>query len=99
MRTPNRFDTPVVAAKSDSAARATELLYTLVPDLERFNVTVEAVHGLPIPAAQLPLAVSSPGMDPNWQTWQDVLHGARLPFALFCGVAGRLIGSFLNVVI
>jgi len=44
------------AAKSDSAARATELLYALVPDLERFNVTVEAVHGLPIPAAQVGIA-------------------------------------------
>jgi ABC-type transport system involved in multi-copper enzyme maturation permease subunit len=46
---------------SEAAARATALLHQLLPDLEAFNVTIEAVHGLPIPAAAV---------------WQPFVYGA-----------------------
>jgi len=32
------------------------VLYRVLPDLESFNATIEAVHGLPIPAAQIGFA-------------------------------------------
>lgn len=46
---------------SETAARATALLHRVLPDLEAFNVTIEAVHGLPIPAAAV---------------WQPFVYGA-----------------------
>jgi ABC-type transport system involved in multi-copper enzyme maturation permease subunit len=45
---------------SPQVERATALLHRVLPDLEAFNVTIEAVHGLPIP----PEAV-----------WQPLLYG------------------------
>lgn len=35
---------------------AVNVLYRVLPDLESFNATIEAVHGLPIPAAQVGFA-------------------------------------------
>jgi Cu-processing system permease protein len=42
-----------LGAKSGDAAveQATALLHRVLPDLESFNLTIEAVHGLPIPGA------------------------------------------------
>ncbi|NNL84639.1 MAG: ABC transporter permease [Myxococcales bacterium] len=45
-----------IATKSEQAQRITDTLYMVVPDLERFNVSTEAVHGLPISAEQVGLA-------------------------------------------
>jgi ABC-type transport system involved in multi-copper enzyme maturation permease subunit len=46
---------------SATAAQVTELLHRVLPDLEAFNASIEAVHGLPIPAAAV---------------WQPLLYGA-----------------------
>lgn len=43
------------------AERATALLHRVLPDLEAFNASIEAVHGLPIPAAAV---------------WQPLVYGA-----------------------
>ncbi len=45
-----------IAAKSPEAARITEVIYTIVPDLERFNVSTQAVHNLPISVEQVGIA-------------------------------------------
>jgi Cu-processing system permease protein len=37
----------------ESVERVSALLYRVLPDLESFNVTVQAVHGLPIPPAEI----------------------------------------------
>jgi ABC-type transport system involved in multi-copper enzyme maturation permease subunit len=50
-----------LASGSEAAARATALLHRVLPDLEAFNVSIEAVHGLPIPAAAV---------------WQPLLYAA-----------------------
>jgi Cu-processing system permease protein len=46
---------------SVDVARMTALLHRVLPDLESFNVTIEAVHGLPVAAAAV---------------WQPLLYGA-----------------------
>lgn len=58
-----------LGAKSGSAEveRVTALLHRLLPDLESFNLTIEAVHGLPIDAAAV---------------WQPLLYGALYSAAL-----------------
>jgi Cu-processing system permease protein len=45
---------------SPTAERATALLHRVLPDLEAFNGTLQAVHGLPIPASAV---------------WQPLLYG------------------------
>ena len=50
-----------------SVERATALLHQVLPDLEAFNVTLQAAHGLPIPAAEV---------------WQPLLYGAGYITAL-----------------
>jgi len=52
-----------LGAQSGSAAaeQATALLHRVLPDLEAFNLTIEAVHGLPIAAAEV---------------WQPLLYAA-----------------------
>ncbi len=40
-------------AKSESVKPVADFLFQLLPDLESFNVTIEAVHQLPIPAAEV----------------------------------------------
>jgi ABC-type transport system involved in multi-copper enzyme maturation permease subunit len=52
---------------SEAAAQATMLLHKVLPDLEAFNVSIEAVHGLPIPAAAV---------------WQPLVYGACYAAAL-----------------
>jgi ABC-type transport system involved in multi-copper enzyme maturation permease subunit len=52
---------------SEAAARATAMLHRALPDLEAFNLTIEAVHGLPIAAAAV---------------WQPLLYGACYGAAL-----------------
>jgi ABC-type transport system involved in multi-copper enzyme maturation permease subunit len=56
-------DLRALGAQSGSALaeRATALLHRVLPDLEAFNASLEAVHGLPIPAAAV---------------WQPLLYGA-----------------------
>jgi hypothetical protein len=56
-------DLRALGAQSGSAAaeRATALLHRALPDLEAFNASIEAVHGLPIPASAV---------------WQPLLYGA-----------------------
>lgn len=44
-----------------AAEQATALLHRVLPDLEAFNLSIEAVHGLPIPATDV---------------WQPLLYGA-----------------------
>ncbi|MDE0884650.1 MAG: ABC transporter permease subunit [Myxococcota bacterium] len=44
-------------AEVDSVRRAATLLYRVLPDLETFNVSIQAVHGLPIPASEVAWAV------------------------------------------
>lgn len=58
-----------LGAQSGSPAveRATALLHRTLPDLEAFNVTLEAVHGLPIDGAAV---------------WQPLLYGACYGAAL-----------------
>jgi hypothetical protein len=58
-----------LGAKSGSAEveRVTARLHRLLPDLESFNLTIEAVHGLPIDAAAV---------------WQPLLYGALYSAAL-----------------
>jgi ABC-type transport system involved in multi-copper enzyme maturation permease subunit len=46
---------------SPGVARATALLHRVLPDLEAFNGTIQAVHALPIPASAV---------------WQPLLYGA-----------------------
>jgi ABC-type transport system involved in multi-copper enzyme maturation permease subunit len=46
---------------SEAAQQATLVLHRVLPDLEAFNVSIEAVHGLPIPAAAV---------------WQPLVYGA-----------------------
>jgi ABC-type transport system involved in multi-copper enzyme maturation permease subunit len=46
---------------SEMAALVTKALHRTLPDLEAFNLTIEAVHGLPIPAATV---------------WQPMLYAA-----------------------
>ena len=41
------------ASSVESVRRATRWLYETLPDLESFNLSVEAVHGLPVTAADL----------------------------------------------
>jgi ABC-type transport system involved in multi-copper enzyme maturation permease subunit len=41
----------------ESVSRMSTFIYTLMPDFEVFNKTLEAVHGLPIPAAELRMAL------------------------------------------
>jgi ABC-type transport system involved in multi-copper enzyme maturation permease subunit len=50
-----------------AAERATAFLHRVLPDLEAFNATIEAVHGLPIPAEAV---------------WQPLLYGAGYSAAL-----------------
>ena len=38
--------------------KATAWLHRVLPDLESFNLTIEAVHGLPISAAEVWLALA-----------------------------------------
>ena len=40
-------------AKAESVRPVAEALFQVLPDLESFNVTIEAVHQLPIPAAEV----------------------------------------------
>jgi ABC-type transport system involved in multi-copper enzyme maturation permease subunit len=56
-------DLRAVGAQSGSplAEQATALLHRVLPDLEAFNASLEAVHGLPIPWAAV---------------WQPLLYGA-----------------------
>jgi Cu-processing system permease protein len=44
-----------LGAQSEDVAmeRATAFLHRVLPDLESFNVTIEAVHGLPIPPSEI----------------------------------------------
>jgi ABC-type transport system involved in multi-copper enzyme maturation permease subunit len=44
-----------------AAAQATALLHRALPDLEAFNITIQAVHGLPLPEGLV---------------WQALLYGA-----------------------
>ena len=37
----------------DNVRRAATLIYRLLPDLETFNLSIQAVHALPIPAAEV----------------------------------------------
>ena len=41
----------------DNVRRAATLIYRLLPDLETFNLSIQAVHALPIPAAEVGWAV------------------------------------------
>lgn len=41
----------------ESVTRMTEVLFRVMPDFEMFNKTLEAVHGLPIPASEIQLAL------------------------------------------
>jgi len=58
-----------LGAQSDSATveRVTAVLHRVLPDLEAFNATIEAVHGLPIAAAAV---------------WQPLLYGVGYAAAL-----------------
>lgn len=58
-----------LGSQSDSLAaeRATALLHRVLPDLEAFNVSIEAVHQLAIPASAV---------------WQPLLYGAAYSAAL-----------------
>ena len=56
-----------VQSGSLSVERATAFLHRVLPDLEAFNATIEAVHGLPIPASAV---------------WQPLLYGACYSAAL-----------------
>ena len=47
------------SARAAGRRAATALLHRVLPDLEAFNVTIEAVHGLPIPARGLAAARST----------------------------------------
>jgi ABC-type transport system involved in multi-copper enzyme maturation permease subunit len=44
-------------AEGESMAPVADFLFQVLPDLESFNVTIEAVHGLPIPAGEVGAAV------------------------------------------
>ena len=45
------------SSASEAIQTATAWLHRLLPDLESFNVTLEAVHGLPIASADIGLAL------------------------------------------
>lgn len=45
-----------VASGSGTTRTITEGLYTVFPDLERFNVSIQAVHGLPIASGEVAVA-------------------------------------------
>ena len=40
-------------ADLELVARTASVIYQVLPDLERFNLSIQAVHNLPIPAAQI----------------------------------------------
>ncbi|MDG2335136.1 MAG: ABC transporter permease [Myxococcota bacterium] len=44
-------------ADVENVRRAATFLYRVLPDLETFNVSIQAVHGLPIPATEVGWAV------------------------------------------
>jgi ABC-type transport system involved in multi-copper enzyme maturation permease subunit len=52
-------DLRALGAQSDlaSVSKATDLLFSVLPDLEVFNRTLEAVHGLPIPPAEVAMSI------------------------------------------
>jgi ABC-type transport system involved in multi-copper enzyme maturation permease subunit len=41
----------------DSVSKMTDFVFRVMPDFEVFNKTLEAVHGLPIPAADVQMAI------------------------------------------
>jgi hypothetical protein len=45
------------ASGSSAVEGTTALMHRVLPDLESFNVTVQAVHGLPLPGAEVGLAL------------------------------------------
>lgn len=46
-----------IASGSESTANITQWLYRVLPDLESLNLSIQAVHGLPISAAEVGLAL------------------------------------------
>jgi ABC-type transport system involved in multi-copper enzyme maturation permease subunit len=46
-----------LASGSAAVERTTAWMHRVLPDLESFNLTVQAVHGLPIPGSEIGLAL------------------------------------------
>ena len=60
------------SSEAESIGRMTAVLHRVLPDLESFNLTVEAVHGLPIAASDI---------------WLPLLYGAGyIAVLLLCAV-------------
>ncbi|HPG26810.1 MAG: ABC transporter permease [Spirochaetaceae bacterium] len=61
-------------AEDESVSRAASALFRVMPDLEVFNKTLEAVHGLPIPLAEVGMA----GMYALGYTVSTLMLGAMI---------------------
>lgn len=44
-------------SEAEAVRQASQLLYRVLPDLESFNLTTEALHALPVPPTEVLLAI------------------------------------------